>query len=204
MLGCTQRALCALALFSPALTSSSCAATHVGDAESGAAPIYVSEDGSYRLELPQGWKRSGQTLTRDGWEQQTISFNAGRVAQDGDRPIDASAPGFFQALQEELTSQTGVEVVECGPTEIDGVAGFRMHFLRPEALPDESDEKQSSAGGNAPQREYLTYGVLADGMLFVFSYEAPAGDGFARDLAVFERMVRSFQRSPTPPGAKAQ
>lgn len=186
-------------LFALLLATASCAGVDSGSTQRVETPTFVSEDGSYRLELPLGWKRSGQALTRDGWEQQTISFNAGRVKEPDDgQAIDASAPGFFQALEEELRTQTGVEVLECGPQQLDGLEGFRMHFMR-------GAQPAGDAGRAADsKREYLTCGVLADDMLFVFSYEAPAGDSFARDLPTFERMVQSFRHSAPPPGTREQ
>src|SRR5258706_15622075 len=91
------------------LASASCVGVESDGGQRVENPTFVAEDGAYRLELPLGWKRSGQALTRDGWEQQTISFNAGRVKEPDDgQAIDASAPGFFQAPEQELTPPTGL------------------------------------------------------------------------------------------------
>jgi hypothetical protein len=184
----TPLAILALALLA------ACAAREL-EPELVERPHFVSEDGSYALELPLGWRRDGNALTRDGWEFQTITFNAGPVLADSDpQAVDASAPELLQAMREQLESQPGVTVLACLPATFDGLAGFRLHFRRSEPpAPDAPPEVEP-----APPREMLICGAISGQTLFAFSYEAEAGADFGRDLDAFERMLASFDHL-TPP-----
>jgi hypothetical protein len=158
-----------------------CAAREV-EPERVESPHFVSADGSYALELPLGWIRDGNALTREGFEAQAITFNAGPVLGDSDpKAVDASAPELLQAMREQLEAQPGVTVLACLPATFDGLAGFRLHFR--EAPP--GTEEQAA-------REHLICGAIAGETLFAFSYEAAAGAPFQRDLDTFEHMLASF------------
>lgn len=169
----------ATALLTWALLAGACAGTKV-EPDRVETPLFVAEDGSYRIDLPLGWLRDGNSLTRDG--EQTITFNSGPVLA-GAGAIDASAPDLFLAMRHELEVQPGVTVLDCGPATFDGVPGFRMHFR--------TAPSEESAG--AVPRETLICGAVAGEVLFAFGFEAPVGEAFERDLPVFERMVASFE-----------
>ena len=181
----SSRSLLALAAsFLLACTST----TTIEQWEPVGATRFVAEDGSFSLELPEGWQRSGQLLTRDGAELQAITFNAGDV-MDPSQALDPSSPELLQAMKDTLASQPGVEVLELGAATLDGLAGFRMHFTQeppadpaaPQAVPP-------------PKREALLYAAIDGSTLYALSYEAADGVRFALDLAVFERLVASFRR----------
>jgi hypothetical protein len=166
----------------------SCASTEV-DYERIVDPHFTAEDGSYTLELPLGWARSDHALTHDGWELQTITFNSGPVLDvGGGTPIDAAAPGFLAAMQEELSEQPGIELLEVRPATLDGLAGFRMHFRR---LPEEEDEPSPA--------QAVLYAAVENTMLYAFSLECTTPAAFPRDLEAFELLVASFRRR-VPPG----
>lgn len=172
----------ALAILGLALLAA-CGTTEV-EPERVETPHHVSADGSYALELPLGWIRDGNALTREGFEAQTITFNAGPVLEDAaPGSVDVGAPELLQAMREQLETQPGVSVLACLPATFDGLAGFRLHFRQgtPEAA-----------------REHLICGAVAGQTLFAFSYEAAAGAPFAHDLEAFERMVASFDHRPQP------
>lgn len=177
-----------LALLALALAPA-CAAREV-EPERVESPHYVSADGSWTLELPLGWLRDGNALTREDFAAQSITFNAGPVLDDSDpKAVDASAPELLQAMREQLEAQPGVTVLACLPATFDGLAGFRLHFR--EALP-------SAAGEEPASREHLICGAIAGETLFAFAYEAQAGAPFQRDLEAFERMLASFDHRPSP------
>lgn len=176
----SRSSVSALAIAALACLGSACATTKV-EPDRVEEPLFVAEDGSYRLDLPLGWLRDGHALTRDG--NQTITFNAGPVLANAGA-IDASAPGLFLAMRHELEAQPGVTVLDCGPATFGGVPGFRMHL-----------RTEPAAGGDAAAgtRETLICGAVAGEVLFAFAYEAAPGEAFGRDLPVFERMVASFE-----------
>lgn len=163
-------------------------------------PLFVAEDGSYSLDLPLGWIRSEHALTRDGWELQVISFNAGPVlgAMEGmeGTAIDLSSPELLVALQEGLAAKPGARVIECRPATLDALPGFRMHFTQA-ALADPEDPESP-----ALDVEIVLYGAVEGVTLYAFSFENRRPASFARDLEVFERLVASFERlesgQPTP------
>lgn len=159
-----------------------------------ASTRYVSEDGRFSLALPEGWLRSGQTITREGPEKQSISFNAGAVLPEDAAPIDAAArPYLLQALQDELAAQPGTRVLDVGDAQLDGLPGFRMHFVQ--ASP--GDEARGIAPGT--ERENLIYGAVEGNTLYALAYEAEVGAVFAHDLPAFEALVASFRRAPATP-----
>lgn len=159
-----------------------------------ASTTYVAADGSYRLELPEGWLRSGQTLTREGPERQTITFNAGAVLPEGAVPIDAAArPYLLQALQDELAAQPGTRVLALGDATLDELPGFRMHFVQAVPAPEAEADAGAAAG---PEREILIYAAVAGSTLYALAYEAEPGATFAQDLPAFEALVASFRRTP--------
>jgi len=158
---------------------------------------FVAEDGSFSLELPTGWRRSGQMITRDGPELHTITFNAGDVMDPSAEAIDPSSPELLQAMEDTLAAQPGVKVLELGTATLDGLAGFRMHFTQ--EPPVDPAAPPAAAGAEAPaKREALLYAAIDGTTLYALSYEAADGVRFALDLAVFERLVASFRRG-TPP-----
>lgn len=169
-------------LAAPSLAALACNATVV-ERDRVETPLFVAPDGSYRLELPLGWLRDGNALTLDGRDQPTIAFNAGPVLAGADpQAIDASAPELIIAMEDELATQPGVRVIDCRSVTLGGLPAFRMHFLRTD--PEAADDGQ---------RELLICGAISGETLFAFSYEAPAGEAFARELEIFERLVASFE-----------
>lgn len=149
---------------------------------------FTAEDGSFALELPLGWARSERALTHDGWEHQTITFNAGAVFEPGvARPADASSPELLAAMQDELAAQPGIELVELRPATLDGLAAFRMHFRR-------VAEDGAPAGAQA-----VLYGAIDGETLYAFSLESASAATFPRDLEAFELMVASFRRLGVAP-----
>src|SRR5688572_24415658 len=83
-----------------ACATTACASTEV-EWERIEDTRFIAEDGSFALELPRGWARSERALTHDGWEHQTITFNAGAVFEPGvSRPTDASSPELLAAMQD--------------------------------------------------------------------------------------------------------
>jgi hypothetical protein len=150
---------------------------------------FVAEDGSYSLELPQGWMRSGNALTRDGWEAQAISFNSGPVL-DTTAGIDPSAPDLLLAMQDELASQPGVRVRECRPATLGGLPGFRMHFAQ-----DSAPAPGTDPGAPGRTTEVVLYGAVEGDTLYAFSLENRSAASFARDVEAFELLVASFERS---------
>jgi len=149
-------------------------------------PHFVAADGSFTLELPLGWARTEQALTHDGWEHQTITFNSGAVlAPDEGQAIDAASPELLAAMQDELSAQPGIELVEVRPARLDGLAGFRMHFRR---VPVEGAE------ASAPGQQAVLYAAIDGVTLYAFSLECTDPATFARDLEAFELMVASFRR----------
>lgn len=162
-----------------------CASTEV-DWERIQDARFVSEDGTFALELPLGWARSERALTHDGWEHQTITFNAGAVFEPGvSRPVDASSPELLAAMQDQLATQPGIELVECRAARLDGLAAFRMHFRR---VAEEGEEAPA-----APAQAVL-YGAIDGETLYAFSLESACAETFPRDLETFELMVASFRR----------
>ncbi len=159
---------------------------------------FVSEDGAFTLELPHGWLRSGRVLARDPTGPQAISFNAGPVLTGEEAlAIDASAPELMQAMREQLAAQPGLEVLECTAVTLDGLPGFRAHFLRDEE--DEATDEDVAAPARTVKHEHLLYSAIDGEMLYAFALEATAGAEFANDLAEFEAMVASFRRLHTNP-----
>lgn len=166
-----------------------CSATEV-EWERIEDPRFVAEDGSYSLELPLGWVRAENSLTRDGWKAQVISFNAGPVLETEDgSAIDATAPELIVALQEQLSAQPGVEVIDCRSVTLDALPGFRMHFTT--QGPVESEEDPAVAEGTTVM---VLYGAVEGVTLYAFSFESRRPETFERDLVDFERLVASFDR----------
>ena len=159
-------------------------------------PHFVAEDGSYSLELPLGWVRAEHSLTQDGWEAQVISFNAGAVLETADgSAIDPAAPELLIALQDELSAQPGVEVIDCRSVTLDALPGFRMHFTQTAPVDLEGDSG-TPAGSTEPalRTEMVLYGAVEGVTLYAFSFESRRPATFARDLEVFEQLVASFAR----------
>lgn len=183
-----SRALVASLWLAPvSLASLACGATVV-EPDRVETPLFVAPDGSYRLELPLGWLRDGNSLTLEGQDQPTIAFNAGPVLSGIDpQAIDASAPELIVAMEHELAAQPGVRVIDCRSIILGGLPAFRIHFLR------------ADPGDTSEPREILLCGAVSGDTLFAFSYEAPPGEAFTRELATFERLVASFQ--PLEPAA---
>jgi len=149
---------------------------------------FVAEDGSFSLELPAGWRRSGQMITREGPEQQAITFNAGDVLDPGAPAVDPNAPELLQALEDTLSSQPGVKVIELGAATLDGLPGFRMHFTQ------EQPVDPAAPAGTAPAKsEALIYSAIDGTTLYALSYEAADAARYALDLAAFEHLVASFR-----------
>ena len=149
-------------------------------------PRFVAEDGTYALELPVGWARSERALTHDGWEHQTITFNAGAVLEPSEgQAIDAASPQLLAAMQDELSAQPGIELVEVRPAVLDGLAAFRMHFRR---IPEEGAEEP------VPPSQAVLYAAIDGVTLYAFSLESTSTAAFPRDLEAFELMVASFRR----------
>lgn len=173
-----------------------CSATEI-EWERVEDPRFVAEDGSYSLELPLGWVRSEHALTRDGWELQVISFNAGPVLEPVDgAPIDLAAPELLVALQDQLAVQPGVQVIECRSATLDALPGFRMHFTL-----EASSRPQAGPRATTGSTETVLYGAVEGVTLYAFSFESRSPGSFARDLEVFERLVASFERrEPILPG----
>ena len=160
------------------------------------SPHYVAEDGSFALELPVGWMRSGGVLARDPDGAHAISFNAGPVLTGEDAiAVDASAPELVQAVSEQLAAQPGVRVLDCRAAALDGASGFRVHFVR-EPEPEAGAEAEADDAPPLPRSEHLLYSVIDGEMLYAFSLEAPAGEEFALDVPEFEELVASFRRLP--------
>ena len=165
-----------------ACASTACASTEV-EWERIEDARFTAEDGTFALELPLGWVRSERALTHDGWEHQTITFNAGAVFEPGvARPADASSPQLLAAMQDELAAQPGIELVELRPATIDGLPAFRMHFRR-------LAEDGAPSGAQA-----VLYGAIDGEMLYAFSLESASAETFPRDLEALEQMVASFRR----------
>jgi hypothetical protein len=136
-------------------------------------------------------------LTRDGREEQLITFNAGAVLETADAlAIDPAAPELLTAMQDELAAQPGVEVIDCRSVTLDRLPGFRMHFTQ-EAPVDLEDNTGTPAGST----EMVLYLAVEGGTLYAFSFLNSRPETFERDLEVFERMVASFARlEHVPPG----
>jgi hypothetical protein len=174
-----------------ALLTLACSATEI-EWERVEDPRFVAEDGSYSLELPLGWVRSEHSLTRDGWELQVISFNAGPVLAPADgTAIDLAAPELLVALQDELAAQSGVRVIECRPATLGSLLGFRMHFTQ-----EVSVDPVADPGSPVGSAEIVIYGAVEGATLYAFSFENRSPASFTRDLEVFERLVASFERAP--------
>jgi hypothetical protein len=177
---------CLLLVLGSACASSRAAEPVEIEWEPVVSPSYVSEDGDFSLRLPVGWLRSGGVLARDPEGLHAISFNAGPVLNDEEaRSIDASAPELVQAVHDQLAAQPGVEVLDCRAATLDGIPGFRAHFVQEDA----------PEGARSPaKREHLLYSAIDGEMLYAFALETPAGADFARDLPEFEELVASFRR----------
>lgn len=172
------------------LAALGCSATKV-EPDRIETPLFLAEDGSYRLRLPVGWWRDGNTLTRD--REQSISFNAGPVlAEMQQNGIDPNDPRLYAALLHELEGQPGIQVVQCAAATFDGLPGFRMHFR--------TAPGQGEGQSEAPS-ETLICGAIAGEVLFAFAYEASSGPAFGRDLETFERLVASFEYLSDRPGS---
>jgi hypothetical protein len=185
-----------VALLATLVLLGACAATEEqGTWEPLASTEYVAPDGSYRLELPEGWQRAGQTLTREGPEHQTITFNSGAVLPEGEVPVDpAVQPYLLQALQDELAAQPGTRVLALGSAQLDDLPAFRMHFVQAPSADDAASAAEPGAEG--AERETLIYAAIEGSTLYALAYEAEPGAGFAQDLPVFEAVVASFRRVP--------
>jgi hypothetical protein len=186
-----------LSLLAPALAlaaacaSTACASTEV-EWERIEDARFTAEDGTFALELPLGWVRSERALTHDGWEHQTITFNAGAVFEPGvSRPADASSPELLAAMQDELAAQPGIELVELRPATLDGLPAFRMHFRR---VAEDGAPAESQAEAQA-----VLYGAIDGETLYAFSLESASAETFPRDLEAFEQMVASFRRLGVAP-----
>jgi len=158
-------------------------------------PHFVAEDGSYSLELPLGWMRAEHALTRDGWEAQLITFNAGAVLEAASAlAIDPGSPELLTALEDELAAQPGVEVIDCRSVTLDALPGFRMHFTQEAPVDLEGD-----TGTPPGSAEMVLYGAVEGVTMYAFSFVNSRPETFDRDLEVFERMVASFARREHAP-----
>ena len=98
-------------------------------------------------------------------------------------------PELIVALQEQLSAQPGVEVIDCRSVTLDALPGFRMHFTT--QGPVESEEDPAVAEGTT---EMVLYGAVEGVTLYAFSLESRRPETFERDLVDFERLVASFDR----------
>src|SRR6185503_15968318 len=116
-----------------------------------------------------------------------ISFNAGPVlAGEAALAVNAAAPELVQALSEQLAAQPGVQVLDCRAATLDGLPGFRAHFMR--------DEPADEGSKTPVKSEHLLYSAIDGEMLYAFALENAAGADFAHDLPEFEALVASFRR----------
>lgn len=153
---------------------------------------FTSEDGAFTLELPQGWLRSGHVLARTPEGASVITFNAGPVLSGEDAlAVEAGAPELIQAMSEQLATLPGVRVLTCEPVTLDGLAGFRAHYLLGGPLEADSEE--------LVEREHLLYGAIEGEMLYAFSLASPVGAEFGADMPDFESLVASFRRRTSVP-----
>jgi hypothetical protein len=146
---------------------------------------FLSDDGSFRLELPLGWRRVDHALTLEGWDRQTITFNAGDVLDAEAGAIDASAPALQTAVREQLASQAGVTVHRVESVKLDGLDALRLHFTR---TLDEDGQPTDPC-------EVLLFSAVSGTHLFALSLESRDPTTRPRDFAVFERLVTSFRRT---------
>jgi hypothetical protein len=168
-----------------------CATTEV-EPELVESSRFVAADGSYSLELPLGWKRAEQALTLEGWEHQSITFNAGPVLAGEEGGVDPSAPELLTAMRDQLLAQPGIDLIECRAATLDGLPGFRMQYR----------ETTGETPDAAPHVEVVVYGAVEGPMLYAFSLESRDPATFARDQAVFESLVASFRHADPPPSTR--
>ena len=165
-------------------------------------PTYVAATDGFEVAPPPGWMRGsapGESLvmTRDGAVLQRIvvaSSEMGKPVGLGTGKRVARADMSPQELAELVVddmrateSLTEVRVLENAPASVAGRSGFRVlaEFL----------------DGRGLRRRIEVYGVATDARLYRLFYMAPVRLYFARDLPVFEELVRSFRlRPPAPAG----
>jgi hypothetical protein len=167
-------------------------------------PSFVSPGGGFEVVPPPGWMRldapsspDGLVITRDGIPLQRISVTSGpigkplglgggkRVVQAGMSPLELAE----LAVDDMRTAEgvTDVRMIESAPAALSGRGGFRVVTAY-----------RSESG--LPRRIAL-YGVVDGERFYKLSYLAPERVYFARDLPVFEELVRSFRLRPAAAAA---
>ncbi|NIR61496.1 MAG: DUF1795 domain-containing protein [Gammaproteobacteria bacterium] len=157
----------------------------------------VQPDNRYRVELPKGWVwvKPGEAdivVSRDGLDIQRIVIRHDPLANAYVKLDKKAHPGMLPSELAELEiadikSHDGmetVEVVENAPASVGGHEGYRLHLA------------YRNAGGLRYER--VVYGCVTRDGLFTLFYDAPSLHYFQRDLAQFERVVKSFR----PAGAR--
>jgi hypothetical protein len=169
----------------------------------------VAREDGYRLELPVGWARSGNWLTRDGLQLQAIGFvkvDAETMFPDG-TPLDPRSPDLCAQLEAAaLESGDDVRAVECEEVTLGGRRAVRLRF----------EGRFPSGFGCWPDlflgvfltpqswwRHEIDWVEDPSGEMFLFTYGAPPLVYFERDLAAFEDLVASLEVDGRPAAATA-
>ncbi|MSR63742.1 MAG: hypothetical protein EXS08_15050 [Planctomycetes bacterium] len=151
------------------------------------------QDG-YRLELPLGWARCGNCLTRDGSSLQAILFHRMPRAE-AEAELDPGAPEFADGLKTWLGQDEHVRNLECEELTLAGRHATRARFEWSSA-PGPPSFDDSLMAFFFPIDGWYRYELYwvddPGGDAFVFAYGAPPLVYFERDLDVFERLVASL------------
>lgn len=151
------------------------------------ARVGASADSS--IVVPAGWKHTQNAdellVSLDGPGLQAIRVTFQRQGVKSRRPYDAGAlPSELAeqfAAELEAITDGQVELLANEPATVGGKPGFRLrarHNLHAQRMPVDL---------------YEIYGVGHGEGLYVLTYGAYETHYFARDLAAFEEVVRSFQ-----------
>ena len=182
-----KRALAA-ALLVVALTGCFPKAPFVATPELGR---YEGMDGDFSVELPRGWMRLNDddvlVITRDGPTLQRIAIRRGEAGQPlrGSKRVLTAAMEPFEVAElvaGEMSSAegaTGLKVVENAPATLSRRGGFKLVV--------------SYKDVDGLRMRSVHYGLVTEKWVWELSYAAPARVYFDRDVAAFEKMVKTFQ-----------
>ena len=154
---------------------------------------YVSDALNFAVDPPLGWMRQNNNslllITRDGVMLQKIvgkRLEIGKEKQfahtkkrvNGEMLPQEAAEVVLDDFQSDPTI-TGFVVEENAPATVGGVPGFKSRFA------------YTTKDGLKYQCVY--YGAVSGGYLYSLFYVAPSRHYFAKDLAAFENLVRTFR-----------
>jgi hypothetical protein len=163
-------------------------------------PSWVAERSGFEVVPPPAWMRfNGRddtlVLTRDGTALQRIVVGSSDVGKPigigaSKRPVQAgmSPQELAELVIDDIRaaeSLTAIQILENAPATLSGRSGFRV--------------VASFRDGRGLPRRIALYGLSDGARLYEVFYVAPERHYFARDLPVFEELVRTFRLRPPAP-----